>query len=299
MPMNVFIVLNPVAGSAEPKAFQNTLASVVDERAWSYSVYETTGQERLREVVEGALSQGYELVVAAGGDGTVSGAASGLAGTGVPLGIVPLGTGNALAIEMGIPLETEAACRLLVEGGQRRAIDVMRVGEEVYLLDVAVGLSAWTMAETPRESKRSFGRLAYIWTGLRRLLRLSLWRFHLEIDGRPVRTRAFELAVVNAPTMGHEAFKWGSRVRIDDGRLDVCMVGLRGPQSVLRLIAGLLTGQQERTPEFECRPAERQVVVRSRRPLPVQADGEILGHTPVTVSLDPRALEVIVPAEVA
>ena len=172
----------------------------------------------------------------------------------------------------------------------------MRVGERVFLLDVAVGLSSWTMAETSRQSKRRFGRLAYLGTGWRHLLTLSLWRFHLEIDGRPLRVRASELAVVNAATMGHEAFEWGAQVRIDDGRLDLCMIQAAGPWSLLRLIGGLLTGQQERLPEYSCRPVEGSVTVRSRRPLPVQAEGEVLGHTPVTVSLVPAALQIIVPA---
>jgi diacylglycerol kinase (ATP) len=179
--MKIFVVVNPVAGNADTDEVRRLLDQHLPEHEWE--IFETSGEEQLSEVVMQALPKGFDLVVAAGGDGTVSGVAAGLINSQVPMAILPIGTGNALARELGISLNPEDALLLLVEGFDTRDIDGMWVKETLSVLGVGIGLTSLTMQETDSEQKRRFGLLAYVWNGLKQLGGIGLNRFEVEIDG--------------------------------------------------------------------------------------------------------------------
>jgi len=293
---NVFVILNPVAGKSDASAIRRALEHRFVSGTWAYEVYETTGEERIADVVRAALDRGFDMFVAAGGDGTVSGVASGLARRGIPMGIIPVGTGNALARELGIPVSIEGALALLTERHDTVDIDAIRTGDRFFVLNLGVGISALTMRDTERQDKRQFGVIAYIWTGVSKLFGVQPHRFTVEVDGQTVRVHASEIAVANSGAMGDPSFRWGPDVRLDDGRLDVCIVRARTAIDYLRVTRAVLLGQQRRSPNIHCLSAERNVSISSDRPLPVQADGELIGHTPVQMELVPGAVRVIVPA---
>ena len=104
-PHRLFFILNPVAGHYQAQNVQRVFAEIFDRQKIAYDIYETTGQENLIEIVQAALGKNYSAIVAGGGDGTVSGVASGLITSDIPLGILPLGTGNLVARELEIPLD--------------------------------------------------------------------------------------------------------------------------------------------------------------------------------------------------
>ena len=292
--MKPFIVANPVAGNADTEELRRLL----DEHlpGWEYEIFETTGEEKISEVVAEALARGFDLIVAAGGDGTVSGVAAGLVNQQVPMAILPIGTGNALARELGIPLNLEEAIQLMVGDFDIRAIDGMWVKGWLSVLSVGIGITSMTMQETGREQKHRFGLLAYLWTGLLQLSGLSLNRFELEIDGKIKKVRASEVFISNSRVVGVKPFNLGEDVRPDDGMVAVCAVRARTAWDYLRVVAQLATGRRRRR-EIDCEGAWRSVKVRSSRQLPVQADGEVVGSTPVEVKVVPAAVRVIVPKE--
>ena len=293
---NVFVVLNPVAGKSDASAIRRALEHRSVRDAWAYEVYETTGEERIADVVREAVDRGFDMFVAAGGDGTVSGVAGGLVRRGIPIGIIPVGTGNALARELGIPVSIESALALLTERHDTAHIDAIRVGDRFFVLNISVGISALTMRDTERQDKRRFGVVAYIWTGIGKLFGVQPHRFTVEVDGQTVQVHASEIAVANSGAMGDPSFRWGPYVRLDDGRLDVCIVRARTAIDYLRVTRAVLLGQQRRSPNIHCLSAGRNISIGSDQPLPVQADGELIGHTPVQMELVPGAVRVIVPA---
>jgi len=292
----VFVVLNPVAGKSDASAIRRALEHRSVRDAWAYEVYETTGEERIADVVREAVDRGFDMFVAAGGDGTVSGVAGGLVRRGIPIGIIPVGTGNALARELGIPVSIESALALLTERHDTAHIDAIRVGDRFFVLNISVGISALTMRDTERQDKRRFGVVAYIWTGIGKLFGVQPHRFTVEVDGQTVQVHASEIAVANSGAMGDPSFRWGPYVRLDDGRLDVCIVRARTAIDYLRVTRAVLLGQQRRSPNIHCLSAGRNISIGSDQPLPVQADGELIGHTPVQMELVPGAVRVIVPA---
>lgn len=290
---------NPVAGKGNPSQIQKIFRSVLG--ADQYDLYETTGEESLREVVQTAVAEKqYAWVAATGGDGTVSQVASGLVGTPVPLAIVPAGTGNALAKELNIPLQTEAACRLLLQQPARRYIDAMRVGEQHFFLQMGIGLESVTMRNTPVIQKNRWGRMAYLWTAVKTLFGWQPHRFTLVIDGQTHQVAASELVIANAGQIGILGLKWRESILVDDGRLDIAVIHARSWADYLQVIGMMLRRRQYRSPHIRYFTARKEVVVQAARPLPVHGDGEMLpDEMPVTAVLVPRAISVLVPADAA
>lgn len=292
---HAFVVLNPVAGNSDVGAVRRALERHLSAAGWTYTVYETTGEESVADVVRGALDQGFDLFVAAGGDGTVSGVAGGVVRTSTPLAIVPVGTGNTLARELGVPLDIEVAVQLLVGEHAIVDIDALQVGDRFFVLNVSTGVSALTMRDTRRRDKRRLGLIAYLWTGLKTLLGLQPHRFTVVTGGRAAHFQASELTVVNSGALGDPTFRWGPQIRMDDGQIEVCTVRARNLLDYLEAAWGLLTGRQRRAPQIRCLRAGRSVTVNADEPLPVQADGEVIGQIPVEVRIVPGGIRVVVP----
>lgn len=303
-----FVILNPAAGRGTVDAVRLALARAFspsgsddatgedEAEATRCKIHETTPDDVLADLVRAAVEQGgYDLIVAAGGDGTVSAVANGLVGMETPLAILPLGTGNVLARELGIPIDIDGACQLLVGAHAVIPIDAMQVGDQRYFTQVGVGIDALMIRDTRREAKRRFGRIAYVWTAFIRLLGFQPRLFTLACDGRPIRARASQVVVANSGILGQPPFRWGPNIRVDDGRIDVCIIRARTLWDYVKLAWFVVLGQHRRSPNIRNLTAEQRVTIATKRPLPVQADGEIIGETPIEVSVVPQALRVVVP----
>ncbi|MBN1580557.1 MAG: diacylglycerol kinase family lipid kinase [Anaerolineae bacterium] len=290
-----FIVLNPIAGHAEPDIARRAFKQYLESANWAYEVYETTGKECVADIVSAALKRDFDLVVAAGGDGTVSSVADALVRTGILLGIVPIGTGNALAYDLGIPADLDEALRLLVGEHTTKRVDAMRIGDRYAILNVSVGVGSLTMRDTNYSSKRRFGVVAYLLTGLEKLLGFQPCRFTLSIDGQRKQVRASEVVVANSGSLGQVGLVLGHQIRTNDGHLDVCVVRARTIFGYLSLLSSVMLGQTRRDPHIRCFSGVQGIAADAQESLPVQADGEIVGQTPVRVEVVPGAVTVIVP----
>src|SRR5919109_2463487 len=273
----VFVVLNPVAGRSTAADVYAALKRHFVAEVWIYEVYETTGHERIVDVVREALERGCDMVVAAGGDGTVSGVAEALIHTDIPLGIIPVGTGNVLARELGLPLTLEAACALLAGEHATTNLDAMQVGDQFFVLQIGIGIDSLMIRDTGREHKRRFGRAAYLWTAFTRLLGYQPRRFTIVADGKRIRPRAAQVLVANGGVLGVSPFRWGPDIQPNDGRIDVCILSARTAIDYPGLAWHLLRGQHKRDRKVRYLSATRSVAISADRPLPVQADGEIIG----------------------
>lgn len=292
----VFAIVNPASGNAAPADVHAALTRHFAGDCPACDIHEVTPDDNLTELARQAAGRGHDVVVAAGGDGTVSFVANGLVGTEARLGIVPLGTTNVLARELGIPIDLDASCALLAGPNSTANIDAMRVGENHYFTQLGIGVDALMIRDTSTESKKRFGQLAYIAAAVTNLLGFRSPRFSIVADEQKARPRASQVLLANSGTLGTTALRWGPNIRVDDGRIDVCIVRAR----TLLGYAGLAWSMIRRKPHVDRKIdyliAERKVAIHSDRPLPVQADGEIIGQTPVEVEVVPRALAVVVPA---
>lgn len=291
------IVLNPIAGSAAANVVRRVLTTTFDAAGWRYRFYETTGHDDFRSLVKNAVAEGHNLVVACGGDGTIADVGDAVIGNNVPLAIIPLGTGNVLSQELGIPQDVQQAANLLVGPHHVCHLDAMLTGGKHYLLQIGVGLDSLMIRDTDRQSKRRYGRLAYIATLARLLVGYQSKRYHLTIDGRKRKVRAWDVLVANAGILGTADLHWSPVIKPTDGRLDVIVVNVQHLTDYVRVAWRILLGIPRRGPSVTVYPVRREVTIDASRNLPVQADGEIIGRTPLTVQVEPHAIAVIVPEE--
>ncbi len=293
----IFLVLNPVSGVHSPDMVWRRFKQRCEEAGHEVNVYRTTGDENLKSIVQSAAAQGYDLFVAAGGDGTVSAVADGLYGTRIPLAILPVGTWNALARNLEIPLLIDPAIRLITGEHRELEIDGMLINGRLYLLNAGAGLSAETMEKTERRQKRMFGWLAYIWNIVLQFFGLQLHSFSINVDGTPLRVRASEVMIMNSNLTAIKEISNRLELRPDDGKLELCVVRARSLPGFLLMVWNILVRKPYRNPRFEVYAVTRSAVVRTRRPVRTQADGDILGYTPLEVQVVPKAARLIVPLE--
>ena len=295
-----FAVLNPASGSADDgvrKAIEREFGGV---RA-PVEFHETAEDEDMSAVVGDAVGRGADLIIAAGGDGTVSAVANGLVGAnngdgrGAVLGIVPLGTANVLARELGMPLDVEIAAKALAGPHELRSVDAMRIDGRCYFTQVGVGIDALMIRDTDTATKKRFGRAAYIWTAITNLIGFEPRRFTLTIDGKVVKRRATQVVVANVGSMGDPRFRWGPQIRVDDGTLDICVVSAKTMFDYAKVVWHVVRRQHHLSPNIRYYHATKSVEIALGKPLPVQADGEVIGDTPVRIDLISGAIRVAVP----
>lgn len=296
-PGEIYIIQNPVAGTTDHDQVKNILTEILSNEGIYFQIYQTSPQDDLRELSRQAASEGYTQIWAAGGDGTVSAVANGLIGSQASLGIIPVGSGNVLARELGMPINVAAACHKLLYETEPRMIDAIRVKDTYYFLAVSAGVGAKTMVETNRSQKRRLGQAAYLINGARLLLNRTIWPFKVEIDGQILRVRATEVIATNAGIIGIEILRWGKSISLNDGLINLCFVQIKSIPSLLRALRGASLEQQDQVKELSCLDAREEIIISSRTPLPVQGDGEAIGTTPVYLKVVPRAVSVLTPTE--
>jgi YegS/Rv2252/BmrU family lipid kinase len=257
-------------------------------------------KRELRSRTAKAVKAEVDVVIAVGGDGAVLQVVQELAETQVALGIVPLGTGNLLAGNLGIPHRLDRAVDVLLGGGRRR-IDLGRVtvGDDRKLFSVAcgVGFDAEVMKATETSQKRRWGKLAYVASAMRQSRRVRNVTHTISIDGVESTMEATQVFIANFGRMGL-AMKTRLDIEPDDGMLDVIVVEASG--RLPGLLAGweaLRQGEEGESSEGHAfRAKAQEVLIDSEPSRLVEIDGSVVGSTPIKVTVRPAALTVLVPA---
>jgi YegS/Rv2252/BmrU family lipid kinase len=286
----VHVIINPASGQDKP--ILNVLNRVFGSQVeWTLSITKESGDAR-RETLA-ALELGVDLVVACGGDGTVMEVANGLLGQSVPLAILPAGTANVMAVELGIPRDIEGAAKLIVSADTvLRDIDVGEVDDTVFLLRMGVGLEAVLIRDADREFKQRYGNLAYPISAVRSVLTTdSTAHYRITVDGETHEADGITCMIANSANVGLAGVTVSQAVHIDDGLLDVV------------LLRALDQPPPEENVTDELRPDPlllqwqgRDITVEADPPQPIICDGEPRGETPLSVRVRPQALTVLVPA---
>ena len=287
------IIANPKSGSFPRNAHRlNETLTFLRRQGWKAELWLTKAPGHARQLTHEAVQQKADLVIAAGGDGTINEIIQELAGSETALGVLPTGPVNVWAREMGIPLEIASARDVLVNG-QTRRVDLGRAKGRYFLLMAGVGLDGELTRAVERKPLKSWGILGYILMGLWLGPGYRGFRAHLYLNGRRIRTNALEIIIGNTQFLGG-FFKSTPRARCDDGLLDVCLVYKRNLFGHVGVLWDFFRHREP--PRLWVRYITcTSVRVRTFQPVAVQLDGDPAGDTPVIFSVAPSALKVVVP----
>ncbi len=293
----VFVVYNPKAGREEQAVeVRAALARHFTPPRWTAEIHETTGKEDVTAICRAACERGASLVIAAGGDGTLVGVANGLVNSPVPLGLLPMGTGNYLARALQVPINLEEAVELLAGDHAVLEVDALKVGERCFFSNVSVGISPQVVNQTKSSNKRIFGRLAYVMAMVRQSSLFQLHRYKLTIDGRTRLIRASEVLISSTTLLQKPPFLFGPPETLGDGQLEVYVVTARTLGDYLRLVWDLFFRPGKPAAKLSHWTARKGVRIEALRGSPlVQGDGEVIGRAPVAIQVIPKALHVIMP----
>ncbi|MBD0323802.1 MAG: diacylglycerol kinase family lipid kinase, partial [Aldersonia sp.] len=280
------------AGVRIQRIDEATLRDLLARHGLGDELIATASEDDARAQTRDAVTQGYEIVVAAGGDGTVGLVAGELLDTQVALGILPLGSLMNIPRSLDIPRDLEAAAAIIGQG-ETHAVDIGEANGRAFYECGSVGLNAALFAEAQHFGK---GRYQAVLSALRVMVRYRPTRMWLEMDDRTVKTRALMVTVANGPYTGF-GFTFAPNARLDDGRFDVRVFGGFSRWELIRHVASIAAGRRRYHAKVTTYRSAR-VVVRAKRPLPVRADSDDLGTTPTTFVTRRAALHVRVPAGV-
>jgi diacylglycerol kinase (ATP) len=233
-----------------------------------------------------------DMVIVGGGDGTLNAAAGGLVHTGLPLGVLPLGTANDFARTIGLPLEPEAAAKIIV-AGKAQVVDLGEVNGHLFFNVASIGFSAELAAELSEKAKKRWGVLGYGMVAARLLARSRLFTAHMEHDGETEDIHTLQISVGNGRHYGG-GMTVAENATADDGWLDFYSLEVDHWWKLLRLLPSLRAGTQSQWDDVRTfRTTE--VTIRTSSPRPVNTDGELTTYTPAKFRIRPKALRVFAP----
>lgn len=286
------VVVNPTGVKNAPR-LEAQLHTFAAARGWSLDFLYTSASSDVPRIRAQAGIGPADLLLAAGGDGTVAEVVAAALDTDLPTGILPLGTANAVAAELGLPMNWEAACdHALRRFPHTRAIDVARVNGRTSLLACGVGLDADIMRAATAASKRRLGRLAYLVAGVRTAMRPRLIPFELTLDGVVLRVDAAMVVVANVGTLGVPAFRFGPDIAIDDGLLDVCIYSPSNRRRRAGVALAIVLGRHRRHGDIAYAKA-RNVRVRAPAEEWHEIDGDAYPGGSLEVNLLPQAVRIV------
>ena len=295
-PRRVVVIVNAGAGTGHDDALVARLKDVFEAAGAIADVQPVRGAEIVARA-EAARAARPDVIVAAGGDGTVSGIAATLVDSEIALGVLPLGTLNHFAKDLGMPLDLEAAVRVIVDGIVAR-VDVGDVNGRIFVNNSSLGLYPDIVRDRERQQKR-LGRgkwPALVWASVAALRRYAFLRVRLLIDGQERERRTpFVFIGNNEYTM--EGFAIGEREHLDGGRLSVYFAQRPGRMRLVQLAFHALFGRLRQARDFEALLATSIVVESRHRQLRVATDGEIsVMQPPLRYRIRPASMKVIRPA---
>lgn len=287
----VALIVNPAARAA-PRAQAAALRAFAAAGVDCTSRITTAPGEGARLARE--CTGQVDAVFTLGGDGTAMEVVDALAYSDVPVGVLPGGTGNLVARTLGIPLRADRAVQALL-GGDRARVDLGRLTSgRRFAFAAGVGVDAHMIAATPPSLKRRLGVLAYVVTAAGGVLRRDPFRVRCSVDGEQVEREAVAVMVANFGTVLNELVTLGPGIRQDDGQLDLCVFGPRTTLDAMR-ITWRLHRRDFRDDPCALWRRGRRIRIETDPPRLAQADGELIGETPVEVTVEPLAATLLVP----
>jgi YegS/Rv2252/BmrU family lipid kinase len=291
--VSTVIIINPISGGASPRearARAQLALAVVDAHGDPVEVLMTEAVGHARELAKAAVRRGARLVLAWGGDGTINEVVSALAFDDVPLGIVPAGSGNGLARELGVHSRPERAIADALQAVPR-AMDLGEIDGRLFANVAGIGFDAHIASRFATATRRGF--VGYAGITVRALRSYAPQHYRITIDGVETSHRAILVTIANSAQFGNNA-RIAPGARVDDGELDLVVVEERSRIATICQVPRLFNGTANRIRGCTIRRI-RAVTIESEQPMAYHVDGEpIAGGTRLKARIHPGALMVAV-----
>jgi diacylglycerol kinase (ATP) len=283
----ILVILNPAARGERAKALRDRIASLSHQLV----VRSTGSPGEAGALAERAVAQGYGTIVAAGGDGTINEVVNGMGGSHVTFGILPVGTMNVFATELGIPQNNLAKAWQVIKQGCIRQVDLPRANQEYFVQLAGIGLDAEVVRQTTPDSKKALGPMSYLLT-LAQVAARQPPKIRIEpVDGT---AREGSFVLVGNGRLYGGPFVLFKNARLDDGLLDVLVFQNQSHWDLIRYFQAIVFGNHPALPDVEYFQS-RALRLTSREPVPVEIDGELSGTLPYEFGFSIGKLNVLVP----
>lgn len=282
------LILNPVAGPVWRRRKARRLIEHLKTLYPDLVVHETNRAGDGERLARTLSSGSHDLILAAGGDGTYHEVINGMRDSSVPLGILPMGTGNSLVRELGLPTHPLRAATA-IRNGVARPIYLGQCNQRLFILMVGAGFDADIVRRVPPGKKR-LGMLAYMMAGIAELFRYGYPEITFRVDGKEFKGTSGIIA--KARCYGGP-FAIVPQVRLDRPELILCLFKGRGPITYLKYTLGVIAGLHTRMADVEFHGG---TTIEVESPAPLQADGEAIGIGPARLTIAPKPLNLVYPS---
>ncbi|GEM_PF-137774 len=252
---------------------------------------QTQSQDHATQIAKDCVKQGFDLVIAAGGDGTVNEVVNGLVNSDVVLGVIPMGTANVFSIEIDLPMEIKAVCQVIAQGNTRK-IDLGKVNDRHFICMAGIGFDAYILKKSDSKWKKIYGALAYIFIGIWNLCTYKFKKIIITIDDQPVPKKGYFLVVGNGKCYGGD-MSFTSQASLDDGYLDICLFRHKNIPAIFNYLLGINKGNVDKhliVDYFKC----KKIVIDKNGSHPIHIDAEYICDTPAEITVCPASLNVVV-----
>lgn len=281
-PKRVFAIINPATGQDSVRKLESGLKKTAERLGVELELRVTEHPEHATEIAR-ECHDDYDIVVAVGGDGTVSEVVTGAIGSDLVVGIVPVGSTNMVAKDLGIPRRLSAAITVALGEGVPTAFDVARAGETTFMHMAGAGYDAEIMREASGKWKRRIGWPAYLWPAIKHL-RSSPFRVELDVDGDPGSWDARMVLCAIGGSIVHPRFTVGAGIDRHDGMMDICIYNPPNAVGAATSLGWIIIQKPERS-RWQHQLRGKTVVIRADRPIAFETDGNFQGELPVVVEM--------------
>jgi len=288
--MSYCLILNPAAGRGEASHKKDAIVAALKKNTPNMEVRITSEPDEARRIAREVRDR-YEVIIAAGGDGTVHEVVNGIAGSNAVLGVIPIGSGNDFVKMLSLPKKIDEAVRV-IQADRRRKIDLGKVNDEWFSNGLGIGFDADVVVEA-NKIKRLRGFLIYLVAVLRTLLKFNNRSVRIEVDNTVIEKPVFMISVGNGSCQGGGFYLTPDAV-IDDGLLDFCVFDALNTGQILRNLIKVFFGTHTRMPQVNVIQTEK-MNIKAVEGIPIHADGELLdlNARELNIAVVPEALTVI------
>ncbi len=290
----ILFIINPIAGTKAKGSIPELIGNYIDQQAFFYEIALTEGKGHAKSLAQEALSEGFDLVVAVGGDGTVSEVAAALIHESTVMGILPLGSGNGLARHLKIPLDTIEAIKS-INNHNLVTIDAGVINNKPFFCTAGVGFDAHISRVFSERSARGFS--TYVKLSLREFLAYCPRTYTIETAAETIKMEAFTLTLANAAQYGNEAYI-SPRADIQDGRLDLCIMRPFPKYMAMNLGFRLFTKTIHKSPYVSIVPIDSaRITLSDVDSLHMDGEHEHLDQLTLSIETLPACLNILIPQQ--